>query len=62
MTAAPDAAGWLRWSGRVGWRWACSCGQPEPALGASDAALEEAQRLAQLESWSWDLRSGEMTW
>ena len=29
---------------------------------AGEAALEETQRLAQLGSWSWDLRSGEMTW
>jgi diguanylate cyclase (GGDEF)-like protein/PAS domain S-box-containing protein len=34
----------------------------EARIRAGEAALEEAQRLAQLGSWSWDLRSGEMTW
>ncbi|HZA80800.1 MAG TPA: PAS domain-containing protein [Actinomycetes bacterium] len=34
----------------------------EARIRAGEAALEETQRLAQLGSWSWDLRSGEMTW
>ena len=29
---------------------------------ASEAALKEAQQLAQLGSWSWDLTSDEVTW
>jgi diguanylate cyclase (GGDEF)-like protein/PAS domain S-box-containing protein len=29
---------------------------------ASETALKEAQQLAQLGSWSWDLTSGEVTW
>jgi diguanylate cyclase (GGDEF)-like protein/PAS domain S-box-containing protein len=34
----------------------------EARIRASETALEEAQRLAQLGSWSWDLRSGEVAW
>ncbi|MEO8121750.1 MAG: PAS domain S-box protein, partial [Rhodoferax sp.] len=34
----------------------------EAALQASKAALQEAQRLAGLGSWSWNLRTGEHAW
>ena len=34
----------------------------EARLRASEAGLEEAQRLAQLGSWTWDLATGEVTW
>jgi diguanylate cyclase (GGDEF)-like protein/PAS domain S-box-containing protein len=34
----------------------------EARMRASESALKEAQRLAQLGSWSWDLTSGEVTW
>jgi len=34
----------------------------EAALTASEAALRNAQRLAGLGSWSWDLKSGVQTW
>jgi diguanylate cyclase (GGDEF)-like protein/PAS domain S-box-containing protein len=34
----------------------------EARVRASETALKEAQQLAQLGSWSWDLTSGEVTW
>jgi diguanylate cyclase (GGDEF)-like protein/PAS domain S-box-containing protein len=34
----------------------------EAHIRASETALKEAQQLAQLGSWSWDLASGEVTW
>jgi hypothetical protein len=34
----------------------------EAALLASEASLKEAQRLAGLGSWSWDLRTGQHAW
>ena len=34
----------------------------EARIRASETALEEAQQLAQLGSWSWDLTSGEVAW
>jgi diguanylate cyclase (GGDEF)-like protein/PAS domain S-box-containing protein len=34
----------------------------EARIRASETALKEAQHLAQLGSWSWDLTSGEVTW
>jgi diguanylate cyclase (GGDEF)-like protein/PAS domain S-box-containing protein len=34
----------------------------EARIRASETALKEAQQLAQLGSWSWDLTSGEVTW
>ena len=34
----------------------------EARSSASGAALREAQQLAQLGSWSWDLTSDEVTW
>jgi diguanylate cyclase (GGDEF)-like protein/PAS domain S-box-containing protein len=34
----------------------------EARITASETALKEAQKLAQLGSWSWDLTSGEVTW
>jgi diguanylate cyclase (GGDEF)-like protein/PAS domain S-box-containing protein len=34
----------------------------EARFRVSETALKEAQQLAQLGSWSWDLRSGEVTW
>src|ERR687889_833157 len=34
----------------------------EARVRASETALNEAQQLAELGSWSWDLTSGEVTW
>lgn len=34
----------------------------EMALQASEAALQEAQRLSTVGSWEWDLRTGQHTW
>lgn len=34
----------------------------EARVRASETALKEAQQLARLGSWSWDLTSGEVTW
>ena len=34
----------------------------EARVSASETALKEAQQLARLGSWSWDLMSDEVTW
>jgi diguanylate cyclase (GGDEF)-like protein/PAS domain S-box-containing protein len=36
--------------------------QAQHALAESEAQLSEAQRLARLGSWEWDLRTGEVLW